>query len=251
MKKNRPIVGIPMQTLEPIPGQTPLCWIMGYQYVKVLTELGCLPWLIPALMDDLDSLRGIYEKLDGLFLTGGVDVDPRYYNETKDTACGRTDIARDTVEFQFIRWAMEDRKPVLGVCRGAQVINVACGGTLFQDVAKFHSSEMKHDFFPTGEHYSRDMLAHTVKVEKGTTLHGILGSDTAQVNSMHHQGVKQLATTLRANAFAPDGLIEGVEGTNGQFLIGVQWHPEELTRRDGAMRRLFESFVETVNARTA
>src|ERR1043166_3632530 len=98
----RPIIGIPMQTLDPIPGQTPLCWIMGQMYVRVLAEAGAIPWLIPPLTGELSTLRGIYEQLDGLFLTGGVDVDPACYNEAKEKICGKTDVARDWAEMQLI-----------------------------------------------------------------------------------------------------------------------------------------------------
>src|SRR5436190_1435911 len=142
----RPIVGIPMQTLDPIPGQTPLCWIMGQTYVRVLTEIGAVPWLIPPLVGDVDTLRAIYEQLQGVFLTGGVDVDPSQYEEPRDASCGRTDTARDGAALQLVRWAIADKKPVLGVCRGAQVLNVACGGTLYQDVGKFYGPSLKHDY---------------------------------------------------------------------------------------------------------
>jgi putative glutamine amidotransferase len=243
----RPVVGIPMQTLDPIPGQTPLCWIMGQTYVRVLTELGAVPWLIPPLVGDVDTLRAIYEQLDGVFLTGGVDVDPSSYAEDRDTLCGKTDRSRDWAELQLVRWAVEAKKPVLGVCRGAQVLNVACGGTLYQDVGKFYPRSQKHDYFPTPERYSRDMLAHVVRVEPQSRLARILGAEAVQVNSMHHQGIKRLAESLTPNAWAPDGLIEGVEGRNGQFLLGVQWHPEELTRRDNAMTALFRAFLDAAN----
>lgn len=238
-----PVVGIPMQTLDPIPGQTPLCWIMGQTYVRALTEQGAVPWLIPPVVGDVDTLRAIYEHLQGLFLTGGVDVDPCQYAEPTDSLCGKTDKARDWAELQLVRWAVEDKKPVLGVCRGVQVLNVACGGTLYQDVGKFYGPTLKHDYFPTADRYTRDMLAHAVKVEPSSRLGRILRAESVQVNSMHHQGIKQLADPLAANAWAPDGLIEGVEGKNGQFLLGVQWHPEELTRRDDAMHALFHAFL--------
>jgi putative glutamine amidotransferase len=239
----RPIVGIPMQTLDPIPGQTPLCWIMGQAYVRVLTDAGATPWLIPPLVGDLPTLRSIYDHLHGIFLTGGVDVDPSQYEEPKDILCGRTDRARDWAELHLVRWAVEDKKPVLGVCRGAQLLNVACGGSLYQDVGKFYGPTLKHDYFPTTERYSRDMLAHVVTVSPESRLGTILGTGSVQVNSMHHQGIKKLAESLTANAWAPDGLIEGVEGRNGQFLVGVQWHPEELIGRDHAMAALFQAFL--------
>lgn len=243
---SRPVIGIPMQTLDPIPGQTPLCWIMGQTYVRVLSENGAIPWLIPPIIGDTETLRGTYDRLDGIFLTGGVDVDPSQYDEPKDALCGKTDKARDWAELQLVRWAVEDKKPVLGVCRGAQLMNVACGGTLYQDVNKFYERSIKHDYFPTPERWTRDMYAHVVKIAPESRLADIVKSETIHVNSMHHQGIKKLADSLMANSWAPDGLIEGVEGKNGQFLVGVQWHPEELTRRDAAMHQLFQAFLEAV-----
>src|SRR5215471_14471170 len=195
---SRPLIGIPMQTLDPIPGQTPLCWIMGQTYVRALTDCGAVPWLIPPLAQDEPTLQEIYRSLNGLFLTGGMDVDPCVYHEPKDDLCGKTDPSRDWVELQLVRWAVADRKPVLGVCRGVQVLNVACGGTLYQDVGRYYPLSIKHDYFPTPERYTRDMLAHTIKVAPQSMLGSILKTDAVQVNSMHHQGIKKLAEPLVA-----------------------------------------------------
>jgi putative glutamine amidotransferase len=240
---SRPIIGLATQTLE-ASGELPRCWIMGQRYVHALTTVGAVPWLIPLLNDDPEALRAIYDRLDGLFLTGGVDVDPSHYGEQKQNFCGRTDPTRDAVELQLIRWALADHKPLLGVCRGIQVLNVACGGTLYQDVAAQFQNAIKHDYFPQQGNYTRDYVVHDVRIEPGSRLARCCGLERSQVNSMHHQGVKTLGRGLVVNAYAPDGLIEGIEGTNGQYLVGVQWHPEELSDTEPSMRRLFESFVE-------
>jgi putative glutamine amidotransferase len=197
---------------------------------------------------DLETLRSIYERLHGLFLTGGVDVNPGRYGEAPSEQCGRTDPDRDAVEIQLLEWAMADRKPVLAVCRGFQVVNVACGGSLYQDVSSQVPTAIKHDYFPTESgDPSRDYLAHEVRVELATRLGRCLGSERAVVNSMHHQGIKTLAPSLAASAWSPDGLIEGIEGTNGQFLVAVQWHPEELIEQPG-QRRLFTEFLAAAAA---
>jgi putative glutamine amidotransferase len=240
----RPVIGIATQTLEPIAGQVPRAWVMGQKYVRVLTRERAVPWLIPLLPEDEPTLRQIYERLDGLFLTGGVDVDPSCYGEDRQPTCGCSDVARDSVELTMLRWAMAEHKPVLGVCRGHQVINVAAGGALYQDVTTQRPKALKHDYFPHTGPYVRDQLSHEVEVTAGSRLDSIVGARTLQVNSMHHQGVKVLAPGLQASAFAPDGLIEGLEGSNGQFLIGVQWHPEELAEKDPAMQRLFTAFLD-------
>lgn len=241
----RPLVGIATQSLEAIPGRLPACWVMGRRYISVLAGAGAVPWLIPLLPDDEPTLRAIYERLDGVLLTGGVDVDPKTYGEPRHAMCDHSDAARDWTEMTLIRWALEDHKPILGVCRGIQVINVACGGSLHQHLADDRPEGIKHDYFPTATHYTRDYLAHRVRVEQGSRLGDILGASEVEVNSMHHQGIKRLAAGLRPSAFAPDGLVEGVEGVNGQYLIGVQWHPEELAEGHENMRRLFTDFIES------
>jgi putative glutamine amidotransferase len=243
-----PVIGIAMQTLAAIPGKLPNCWVMGQRYVRVLADMGAVPWLVPLLPGDEQTLRAIYGQLDGVFLTGGVDVDPATYGEERHTACDTPDPARDWAEINLIRWALSDGKPVLGVCRGIQAINVACGGSLFQHLPE-QMPTMKHDYFPKPENeYTRDYLAHDVVVEAGTRLARMMGEMRPLVNSMHHQGIKRLAPTLKASAFAPDGLIEGVEGSNGRYVVGVQWHPEELAERHDSQRRLFTDFLDAAGS---
>jgi putative glutamine amidotransferase len=238
------VIGIATQTLEAIPGQLPMTWIMGQRYVRVLTGLGAVPWIIPLLPGDEETLGAIYDRLDGVFLTGGVDVDPDSYREQRHPLCGKTDPPRDWTEMQLVRWAIRDGKPVLGVCRGIQVINVAAGGTLYQDVQAQVEGAIKHDYFPTNGVYTRDQLVHKVRVDPRSRLGGILGTPETDVNSMHHQAVKDLAPGLVSSAFAPDGIIEGIEGGNGQYLVAVQWHPEELADKMTSMRQLFTSFLD-------
>lgn len=242
----RPVVGLAMQTQEAVPGQLPASWVMGQAYVRALTAAGAVPWLVPLLPDDEDTLRAAYERLDGVFLTGGVDIDPAAYGEERRPVCDRPDPARDWTELTLVRWAVADGKPVFGICRGMQVINVACGGSLYQDVAGQHPRAIKHDYFSPPATWPRDHLAHAVRVEPGSRLGRLLGAERVEVNSLHHQGVKRLAPGLVATAFAPDGLIEGIERPGSSFLVGVQWHPEELTEAHAAMRRLFAGFVEAV-----
>jgi putative glutamine amidotransferase len=240
----RPVVGIATQSLEAIPGKLPACWVMGQRYVRALTDAGAVPWVIPLLRGDEATLRAIYDRLDGVFLIGGVDVGPEAYGEERHERCDRGDADRDWTELTLIRWAAADRKAIFGVCRGIQAINVALGGSLYQHVPEQFARGVKHDCFPTtAPEYSRDFLAHAVRVEPGSRLGRALGGEQL-VNSMHHQGIKRLAPGLVATAFAPDGLIEGVERGDGAFCVGVQWHPEELTDRHPPMRRLFADFLE-------
>jgi putative glutamine amidotransferase len=239
------VIGVATQTQEAVSGELPRCWIMSQRYVQVLASLGAVPVLIPLLPDDLGTLREIYNRLEGIFLTGGVDVDPDRYGEEKLAQCGRTDPDRDAVEIQLMHWALADHKPVLAVCRGFQLVNVACGGSLYQDMPSQCPDMIKHDHFPPES--SRDYLAHEITIAPATRLGRCLGSERAIVNSMHHQGIKALAPNLTPSAWSSDGLIEGVEGANGHYLVAVQWHPEELTDQP-RQRRLFTEFLAAASA---
>ena len=147
-------------------------------------------------------------------------------------------------------WALEDEKPVLGVCRGMQLINVAAGGSLYQDLAEELPGAIKHDYFPfRGQHFSRDFLAHDVDVAGGTRLAKLLGAGSVRVNSMHHQGVKALGQGLVSTAVSPDGLIEAIEGERSGYLVAVQWHPEALTDNDARARTLFADFIDAAGER--
>ncbi len=242
----RPVVGIPTQTLQSLGGvsaEIPASWVMSQRYILTLTQAGAVPWLIPLV--DEDTLRGIYEGLDAVFLPGGADIDPATYGAEPHPLCDKTDRERDRVEVLLATWALADEKPVLGVCRGMQLINVAAGGTLYQDLAQERPGTLKHDYFPfRGQSFARDYLAHEVNVADGTRLAQRMGAGPLKVNSMHHQGVRALGKGLVATAMAPDGLIEALEGDGEGYLVAVQWHPEALTDNDARTRGLFADFID-------
>ena len=250
MYSRRPVIGIPTQTLHAIDGVPqglPQSWVMNQRYYLATTVVGAIPWMIPLLDDDPDTLREIYDRLDGLLLAGGVDMDPQTYGEKPHPLLGRIDPARDRVELQLAHWAVEDKKPVLGLCRGLQVINVAQGGTLYQDVAAQFPGAIKHDYFPTAG-YERDHFAHDIVLQPGSRLEHAFELRHLMVNSMHHQGVKQLGSGLFASAVAPDGLVEALEaGSDDHFMIGVQWHPEVFEMTDPHTRHLFREFINAAN----
>lgn len=236
-----PIIGITTQTLD-ARDDLPRCWIMSQRYVNAVVEAGGVPWVIPLLADGR-TLEAIYARLDGVLLPGGVDIDPETYGSPRHPLCGRTDPDRDRTELMLARWALRDRKPLLGICRGVQLLNVAAGGTLYQDIGTERDGAIKHDYFPEGGRNPRDQLVHEVTVDPRSRLADLLQAEHTMVNSMHHQGIRTVAPTLVPVAHAPDGVVEGVESPDGDFVFGVQWHPEDLTEKDWRMRELFERFV--------
>ena len=211
---------------------------VNQDYVDAVIRAGALPVLLP-LTDKEELWDEMLRRIDGLLLIGGADVDPARYGEDKLPLCGETNPLRDTMEFNLCRMALDRDMPILGICRGHQVLSCALGGSMYQDIAAQFSETLRHprDDMP------RDK-AHPVRVEEGTLLHRITGLAHFDVNSRHHQGVKTLGTGLRANAFAPDGLIEGAELPGRRFVLGVQWHPESLSDRYPEAQAIFNAFAE-------
>jgi putative glutamine amidotransferase len=241
----RPLIGIPAQTLQAIDGipeGLPHSWVMNSRYYLAAAEAGAAPVMLPLFDADAETLRAVYDRLDGLLLAGGVDMDPASFGEVPHPQLGRTDAARDVVELALARWAIADQKPVLGLCRGLQVLNVALGGTLWQDIETQVPGAIKHDYFPTAG-FDRGFLAHEVALTPGSRLADAFQAPSISVNSMHHQAVKQLAPALAASAHSADGLVEALESGSDHFLVGVQWHPEVFEQNDPRTRRLFHAFV--------
>lgn len=246
----RPLIGVTTQTLqaiEGVPAELPPSWVMNQHYVRALARSGGAAVLVPLLAEDLETLRAIYDRLDGVLIPGGVDIDPAHYGASPHERLGRLDPARDTTELTLARWAIDDQKPYLGLCRGLQVLSVALGGTLWQDIQDERPDSEKHDYWPDGR-YSRDYLAHHVEIHGASQLGQALGTGTIAVNSMHHQGIRQLGHGLVATAIAEDGLIEGAELEGKGFALGVQWHPESLAPAAAAVGKLFERFVAAAGA---
>jgi putative glutamine amidotransferase len=211
-------------------------------YIKSVENAGGLPVLIPHDLNE-ETLRAIYERVDGILLTGGGDVDPKEYGAAADIPLRSVNHARDLTELNVTRWAVEDDKPVLGICRGIQVMNVALGGTLYRDLATEKPSTVDHDL---GGKAPRNHAGHAVQIDAESKLATLLGTTAPPVNSMHHQAIRDLAPVLTPVATAPDGIVEGVEVKNARFIVGVQWHPEELAEYSEPMRKLFSGFVAQV-----
>ena len=242
----RPIIGVVAHALPAVPGERPAAFAIGRKYVDLLRLSGALPWLIPHWPDAPEVLADLASRLDGVFLSGGPDLDPARYGESRHSRCGQPDPGRDATEFALLQHAEERSLPVFAVCRGMQVLNVFAGGTLYQDIPTQVPAALKHDYFPTPDHPSRDAIVHEVAVSPDSRLFTILGEAMIATNSLHHQAVKDIGPGLRASAFAPDGIIESLECVDAnRFVLGVQWHPEELAETNPMMRELFRKFVES------
>ncbi len=233
-----PLIGIPSFYDTSSPESMPPRFAMSRPYITALEAAGAIPVIIPLALRET-TLRSLYERLDGLFMAGGGDLNPETYACAPHPKTSGIDPLRDEAELRLLHWALDDHLPILGVCRGVQALNVAGGGTLLQDIADELPQAIRHQYFPEKQ---RDYVAHPVEVAAHSQLARIIGPH-ARVNSFHHQAIREVAPNFRAVAYAPDGVIEAIEHSDREFVIGVQWHPEGLIAFDSAMRNLFETFV--------
>lgn len=218
-------------------------------YVRALLGAGAVPLILSPLLGDDAAVRAL-DGLDGVLLSGGEDVDPALYGDRAAAELWAPSRERDRFELTLLKEARRRGLPVLGVCRGIQLINVALGGTLYQDLPSQRPGPIEH--LPTGR---RGVRTHRIRLEPDTRAADALGASELTVNSIHHQAVRDLAPGLRATAWSEDGLIEAVEGADAQpWLLAVQWHPEELCAEEAAPDHgLFRALVDAalVNAQVA
>lgn len=211
-------------------------------YLRALEAAGAVPLLIH-LTDDLSVVRALYDLCDGILLPGGGDVAPHHFGEEPHPALGEVDEQRDAVELALARWSREDARPLMGICRGIQVINVAFGGTLWQDIPAQLPEHLDHRHNTTLRQY--DVPGHDIELEADSWIAGHVDARELMANTMHHQALKEVAPGLRVVGRAPDGVIEAVEGQGEQFVVGVQCHPEHLwSRAEPRWAAFFEAFVE-------
>jgi putative glutamine amidotransferase len=237
-----PIIGLTTYTGENKHGH-PIVALM-HQYISAVSEAGGVPMLIPSGLSS-EACKALFDRVDGILLTGGGDIAIERFGGEPHSRVEGVDQSRDEVEFALVQAAAESGRPFLGICRGFQVVNVALGGTLYTHIQDQLPGAIKHDY-DSDSH--RQYLAHTIRLEKSSGLAGILGEPGLNVNSLHHQGAKDLAAGLKPVAYAPDGLVEGLELPGHPFGMAVQWHPEWLLDQPET-RRLFEAFVEAAGKR--
>lgn len=209
-------------------------------FLKAVRHAGGIPVILPLDLTEAD-LAQLLEGADAVLFTGGPDVHPFFFGEETQAHCGNVCLRRDELELALLRLAMEAKKPILGVCRGVQILNIGLGGDIYQDIP----SQFKEEFpIAHTQPFAYDIPSHTVSVTPGTLLARIAQNSVIKVNSMHHQAVRRVAPGLTASGHAPGGLVECVEKPDYPFFIGVQWHPEYLWEQDEAAARLFRMFVE-------
>ena len=216
---------------------------VGEASIESISAAGACPVMIPLGLAE-EQLQALLPRLDGLLFTGGGDVQPERYNSHPHPLVQNVDEDRDQLEITLVDLAVRQQIPFFGICRGLQVINVALGGSLYEDLLEQRPGSMRHDF---DEEFPRDHLAHPVSIQADTHLRAIIDTNDLDVNSLHHQGIQRLAPPLCASAHSPDGLVEAVEVANHPFGMAVQWHPECLPEHE-LMQRLFRAFVEAAGA---
>jgi putative glutamine amidotransferase len=237
-----PLIGI---TTSVTVDRTPERAYVNGAYIRAVQAAGGIPLLLtPHFAPAVQA--ALWPRLDGLLLTGGGDIEPARFGQPRHPAVDDVSPARDELELGLTRRAVADNVPILAVCRGIQIVNVALGGTLVQDIASERPGALPHS-----QKAPRHEPTHAVKVMgEGTRLGRVLGTLELEVNSMHHQAIERLGEGLREVAWAPDGIVEGVEMSgDDRFVLGVQWHPEELVDRDPAARSLFAAVVDAARRR--
>ena len=221
----RVVIAMPRMSTDPEPT------VAQSKYIESLARAGAgMRWV-----ELNDPEQAVQDALtcDGLLLPGGGDMDPKFYGQARIPACGEPNLLRDAAEPLLLRAFLAADKPVLGICRGIQVLNAVLGGDLYQDIKPF-------EHLPHNDHWAK---VHTVTVRRGTLLSRILGQDTVLVNSQHHQAVDRVAPGFTLAALSEDGIVEAIEKPDARFCLGVQWHPEWLSDADPAMQGLFDAFV--------
>ena len=226
---SRPLIGISPNFKE-VGGRT--SYFLQPNYLSIVSGSGALPVILP-LVGNRQEARELLERVEGLMLTGGADIDPTHYGQAARHPDSIAPRERTESDFAYAREAKDRGMAVLGICLGAQTLNVAFGGSLLQHIPDDVPGVLEH----------REGAEHQIRIEPGTVLARALGVETANVNSYHHQGIGDLAPGFRVSARSPDGIIEAIERTDHPFFVGVHWHPERLNTSE-TTRRLLRAFVD-------
>lgn len=241
----QPLIGISGRLVKDLGWCPP---VIGHRqgYINAVIAAGGLPVVLPPT-EDVATLRALYERMDGILLAGGEDINPVYYREDEHPQLGTVSEERDNAELPVARWAVEDGKPVLGICRGIQVLNVAMGGSLWQDILAQCPGAIDHEVAVREQRWRQ--TDHAMHLDEDSLLAEILGTHNIHVNSLHHQALKDIGRGLRVVGRAPDGVVEALESSDpDSFVVAVQCHPEELWQAtDLRWRKLFQAFIVACN----
>ena len=234
-----PVIGVTC-VVQPVNEKPTAC--LGDTYVQAVLAAGGVPVILPASLPPA-AVPACLERLDGLIISGGGDIDAVHFGQERHPKAGIPDAARDAFELAAARHARQTGLPTLGVCRGVQVLAVAAGGSLWQDIPSQLPESITHRYPSDTQPHE----LHPVTVQEGSRLAAIMGSEAHPVNSFHHQAVQRPGEGMRACAWAPDGVIEAIEAADG-FFLGVQWHPERLVQRDEKALALFKALIKAAQS---
>jgi len=246
-----PLIGLPCRNDRSVQYDGTPVYAQSVAYARAVTEAGGVPFLIPLNLP-LPSLRRLYDIAAGILLAGGGDIDPTTYGATRHATLGDVQRDRDRDELEIARWAMADRRPLMGICRGIQVIAVAAGGSLIQDIPSQVLSGIQHAQPRAAKPARPDSeTVHSISLTPSSRLAEIVGTSTILVNSHHHQAVRSVPSAFRVVACSSDGVVEAIEHQEHPFLIGVQWHPELMVASDESAARIFSAFVQACHGRSS
>lgn len=236
------VIGITCST-SPASAKSGAKQTLNRAYVWAVERAGGIPVILPVTREP-EVIARYLSLVDGLLLSGGVDVDPACYHQAPHPQLGDVDLDRDATELPLIQAALAHDVPIFAICRGIQTLNVALGGTLYQDLPSEFPSEIQHA--QNVNKIPRDQATHSIAVEPHSRLADIIGDTTMQVNSFHHQALHTVAAPLIVTAIAPDGVIEAAESRSHRYVVAVQFHPEETAVSDVKSQRLFKAFVQAL-----
>ncbi|MFF2753553.1 gamma-glutamyl-gamma-aminobutyrate hydrolase family protein [Psychrobacillus sp. NPDC058041] len=228
----RPIIGVSSSLKEDV-------LTVPTENMRAIAKFGGVPLVLPNMV--YDGIDRIAEMIDGLLLTGGGDIDPTLFGEEPQQGLGEITPERDAFEIALILKMLELNKPILGICRGAQILNIAVGGDMFQDIY----SQIKCKLLQHSQKAPRWHASHYVQVTKGSILHEIVQTKQFKVNSYHHQANRGVPNDFEVSAVSSDGIVEAIESKKHRFVLGVQWHPEYLLlKKDSESAAIFRAFID-------
>lgn len=247
MNQDKPFIGITAgEIINKDEPWAPITHGQSVTYVQAIVQAGGIPVILP-LVDDEQVNRAMYDRCDAILFAGGNDIDPSMFGEELHPTVKDISKLRDAVELRLMRWSVEDDRPILGVCRGMELLNIVRGGDLYQDIPSMLPDATDHNLSSAAKDIEH--IAHVLRLEPGSRFAGIIGKGTLGTNTHHHQAIREVGEGLRAVAWSEDGVIEAIEAEGKPFVIGVQSHPESMWPKAAPeWRNFFQEFVDQAAA---